>query len=89
MIKHTETAHHPPEFTDELENIDANGHVPVPQGPGSVWKSIGIILTPIMLIQLSMSDCGNLGKGLAGVNYFEHLMQLEKNWQYAQRRVKM
>lgn len=25
---------YPPEFTDELENIDENGHVPVPQGPG-------------------------------------------------------
>ena len=25
---------YPPEFTDELENIDANGHVSVPQGPG-------------------------------------------------------
>ena len=24
----------PPEFTDELDNIDANDHVPVPQGPG-------------------------------------------------------
>lgn len=24
----------PPEFTDELDNVDANGHVPVPQGPG-------------------------------------------------------
>ncbi len=25
---------YPPEFIDELENIDANGHVSVPQGPG-------------------------------------------------------
>ena len=25
---------YPPEFTDELENIDENGHVTVPQGPG-------------------------------------------------------
>lgn len=34
LIKHTKPPIHPPEFTDELENIDANGHVPVPQGPG-------------------------------------------------------
>ena len=25
---------YPPQFTDELENIDKNGHVAVPQGPG-------------------------------------------------------
>ncbi len=34
LIKHTKPPIYPPEFTDELENIDANGHVPVPQGPG-------------------------------------------------------
>ena len=34
LIKGTKPPIHPPEFTDELENIDANGHVPVPQGPG-------------------------------------------------------
>ena len=36
---------YPPEFTDELENIDANGHVSVPQGPGlgveMDWEYIG------------------------------------------------
>ena len=25
---------YPAEFTDELENVDQNGHVTVPQGPG-------------------------------------------------------
>jgi L-alanine-DL-glutamate epimerase-like enolase superfamily enzyme len=25
---------YPPEFTDELENVDQHGHVAVPQGPG-------------------------------------------------------
>ena len=34
LLKHTKPPIYPPEFTDELENIDANGHVPVPQGPG-------------------------------------------------------
>jgi len=34
LIKKTKPPIYPPEFTDELENIDANGHVAVPQGPG-------------------------------------------------------
>ncbi|MCZ6678752.1 MAG: mandelate racemase [Candidatus Poribacteria bacterium] len=34
LVPHTKPPIYPPEFTDELENIDANGHVPVPQGPG-------------------------------------------------------
>ena len=33
-IRQTKPPIRPPEFTDELENIDENGHVPVPQGPG-------------------------------------------------------
>ena len=33
-IRQTKAPIRPPEFTDELENIDENGHVPVPQGPG-------------------------------------------------------
>lgn len=33
-IRQTKPPIRPPEFTDELENIDKNGHVPVPQGPG-------------------------------------------------------
>ena len=34
LIHQTKPPIRPPEFTDELENIDENGHVPVPQGPG-------------------------------------------------------
>ena len=34
LISNAKPPIHPPEFTDELRNIDANGHVPVPQGPG-------------------------------------------------------
>ena len=33
-VKRTKPPIFAPEFTDELENIDANGHVAVPQGPG-------------------------------------------------------
>lgn len=33
-IKGTKPSIYPPEFTDELENVDENGHVVVPQGPG-------------------------------------------------------
>ena len=33
-VKQTKPPVYPPEFTDELENVDENGHVPVPQGPG-------------------------------------------------------
>jgi L-alanine-DL-glutamate epimerase-like enolase superfamily enzyme len=33
-IRQTKPPIYPPEFTDELENIDSNGHVAVPQGPG-------------------------------------------------------
>ena len=33
-IKQSKPPIYPPEFTDELENVDANGHVLVPQGPG-------------------------------------------------------
>ena len=34
LVRQTKAPIRPPEFTDELENIDENGHVPVPQGPG-------------------------------------------------------
>ncbi|MXY84181.1 MAG: mandelate racemase [Gemmatimonadetes bacterium] len=34
LVKNTKPPVYPPEFTDELENVDAQGHVPVPQGPG-------------------------------------------------------
>ena len=33
-VKKTKPPIYPPEFTDELGNIDENGHVLVPQGPG-------------------------------------------------------
>ena len=33
-VKRTKPPVYPPEFTDELENIDENGRVPVPQSPG-------------------------------------------------------
>ena len=33
-IKATKAPIYPPQFTDEVENIDKNGHVAVPQGPG-------------------------------------------------------
>ena len=33
-VSNTKPPIYPKEFTDELENIDDNGHVPVPQGPG-------------------------------------------------------
>ena len=33
-IKRTKPPIYPLEFNDELDSIDANGHVPVPQGPG-------------------------------------------------------
>ena len=33
-VKTTKPPVYPPEFTDETENIDKNGCVPVPQGPG-------------------------------------------------------
>lgn len=33
-VKSSKPPIYPPEFTDELENIDSNGHVLVPQGPG-------------------------------------------------------
>ena len=33
-ITRTKPPIYPPEFTDELENIDENGHVAVPEGPG-------------------------------------------------------
>lgn len=34
LIKKTKPPVYPPEFLDELEHVDTNGHVPVPQGPG-------------------------------------------------------
>lgn len=34
LIKQAKAPIYPAEFTDELTNIDANGHVPIPQGPG-------------------------------------------------------
>ncbi len=34
LVAKTKPPVYSPEFTDELENVDANGHVPVPQGPG-------------------------------------------------------
>ena len=34
LVRQTKAPIRPPEFTDELENIDENGHVAVPQGPG-------------------------------------------------------
>jgi L-alanine-DL-glutamate epimerase-like enolase superfamily enzyme len=34
LVAKTKAPVYPAEFTDELENVDANGHVPVPQGPG-------------------------------------------------------
>jgi len=34
LVAKTKPPVYPPEFTDELENVDAKGHVPVPQGPG-------------------------------------------------------
>ena len=34
LIKKNKPPIYPPEFIDELENIDESGHVPVPQGPG-------------------------------------------------------
>lgn len=34
LVKNTKPPVYPPEFTDELENVDAQGHVLVPQGPG-------------------------------------------------------
>lgn len=33
-VKHTKPPIYPPQFMDELENIDENGHVSVPEGPG-------------------------------------------------------
>jgi L-alanine-DL-glutamate epimerase-like enolase superfamily enzyme len=33
-VKQTKPPIYPPEFTDELENIDSTGHVAVPDGPG-------------------------------------------------------
>ncbi|MCH8310362.1 MAG: mandelate racemase, partial [Chloroflexi bacterium] len=33
-VKSSKPPIYPPEFTDELEGVDANGHVQVPQGPG-------------------------------------------------------
>ena len=33
-VAQTKPPVYPPEFTDELENVDANGHVAVPDGPG-------------------------------------------------------
>ena len=33
-VKNTKPPIYPPEYTDELENVDENGHVAVPQGPG-------------------------------------------------------
>lgn len=33
-VKKTKSPIYPSEFTDELENVDSNGHVPVPEGPG-------------------------------------------------------
>ena len=34
LVKGTKAPVYPPEYTDELENINASGHVLVPQGPG-------------------------------------------------------
>ena len=34
LVKQTKPPIYPPALTDELENVDQNGHVPVPQGPG-------------------------------------------------------
>ena len=34
LVENTKPPIYPPEFTDELQNVDENGHVPVPQGPG-------------------------------------------------------
>ena len=34
LVKSTKPPVYPSEFTDELENVDAQGHVPVPQDPG-------------------------------------------------------
>jgi L-alanine-DL-glutamate epimerase-like enolase superfamily enzyme len=34
LVKKTKPPIYPPQFTDELENIDKNGQVVVPQGPG-------------------------------------------------------
>ena len=34
LVDNTKPPVYPPEFTDELKNVDANGHVLVPQGPG-------------------------------------------------------
>ena len=34
LVKTSSPPVYPPEFTDELENVDGNGHVAVPQGPG-------------------------------------------------------
>ncbi len=34
LVAKTKPPVYPPEFTDELENVDAKGRVPVPQGPG-------------------------------------------------------
>ena len=34
LISQTKPPIYPSEFTDELQNIDSNGHVAVPQGPG-------------------------------------------------------
>ncbi len=33
-VRKTKPPIYPTEFTDELENVDQNGHVAVPQGPG-------------------------------------------------------
>ena len=33
-VARTKPPVYPPEFTDELDSIDADGHVAVPQGPG-------------------------------------------------------
>ena len=33
-VKKTKPPIYPPRYTDELENIDSSGHVPVPDGPG-------------------------------------------------------
>ena len=34
LVKKTKPPIYPPEFTDELDGVDAQGHVGVPQGPG-------------------------------------------------------
>jgi L-alanine-DL-glutamate epimerase-like enolase superfamily enzyme len=34
LIGQTKPPIYPSEFTDELQNVDSNGHVAVPQGPG-------------------------------------------------------